>query len=196
MPSNAITCVTFVFGSIYAHLKTRQQPDGYMSVACRVGELGLGGCPARMWPPPCRGVLVMTERGQQPKLIMKSSNVVPTLLLSPVFSSNIVPALLPRRQQVVDVVAEIGGSATTPGQRSCWTTLPTAPPAQGCHKNRASCGTCQSRHRRRRPRALGDGDGWPPPDAQFPPPAHSASGECGSQRTAPRQTWPAASTTR
>jgi hypothetical protein len=48
---------------------------------------------------------------------MKDSNVVPELLLSPVFSSYVVPALLPWRQQVVDVVAEIGDSAATPGQR-------------------------------------------------------------------------------
>jgi hypothetical protein len=32
----------------------------------------------------------------QLKLIMKNSNVVPMLLLSPVFSSYVVPALLPR----------------------------------------------------------------------------------------------------
>jgi hypothetical protein len=48
-----------------------------------------------------------------------SSNVVPTLLLSPVFSDNVVPALLPWRQQVVDVVVGIGGSAATLGRRCC-----------------------------------------------------------------------------
>jgi hypothetical protein len=41
---------------------------------------------------------------------MKDSNVVPALLLSPVFSSDVVPALLPWRQQVVGVVVKIGGS--------------------------------------------------------------------------------------
>jgi hypothetical protein len=50
---------------------------------------------------------------------MKSSNVVPMLLPSPVFSSYVVPALLPWRQQVVDVVAEIGDSAAAPGHRCC-----------------------------------------------------------------------------
>jgi hypothetical protein len=58
------------------------------------------------------------------KLIMKSSNVVPALLLSPVFSDNVVPPLLPWRQQVVDVVAEIGDSAATLGHRCRCTTHP------------------------------------------------------------------------
>jgi len=53
------------------------------------------------------------------KLIMKGSNVVPALLLSPVSGSNVVPALLLERQQVVDVVAEPGGSAAAPGHRCC-----------------------------------------------------------------------------
>jgi hypothetical protein len=41
---------------------------------------------------------------------MGKSNVVPALLLRPVFGSYVVPALLPWRQQVVGVAAEIGDS--------------------------------------------------------------------------------------
>jgi hypothetical protein len=48
---------------------------------------------------------------------MKYSYVVPALLLSPVFSSYVVPALSLERQQVVGVVAEIGDPAATPGRR-------------------------------------------------------------------------------
>jgi hypothetical protein len=52
-----------------------------------------------------------------------SGDVVPALPLGPVVSYYVVPALLPWRQQVAGVVAEIGGSAATPGHRCCRATL-------------------------------------------------------------------------
>ena len=55
---------------------------------------------------------------------MKNSNVVPTLLVSPVFNSYVVPTLLPWRQHRDDVVAETGDSAAAPGLRCCRATLP------------------------------------------------------------------------
>src|SRR5215472_13552123 len=62
---------------------------------------------------------------------MKGSDVVPELLLGPVFSRYVVPELLPWRQQRDDVAAETGGPAAAPGHRSCWTPVPAAPPAPG-----------------------------------------------------------------
>ena len=46
-------------------------------------------------------------------MIMTSSNVGPALLLRPVSNHYVVPALLPGRQQVDDVVAEVGEAAAT-----------------------------------------------------------------------------------
>jgi hypothetical protein len=52
---------------------------------------------------------------------MKNGNAVPALLLRPVSSHNVVPTLLSWRQQVADVVAEIGDPAATAGHRCCST---------------------------------------------------------------------------
>ena len=69
------------------------------------------------------------------------SNAVPALLLSPVFNRNVVPELLPGRQQRDDVVVEIGDKAAAPGHRSCWTPLPAAALALGLPQAR-----CQPRY--------------------------------------------------
>jgi hypothetical protein len=55
-----------------------------------------------------------SEERQRLNLIMKYSDVVPTLLLSPVFSSYVVPALLPWRQQAAGVIAEYLHQAVLP----------------------------------------------------------------------------------